>query len=85
MGSHNIALELLELIGRNANIGEQPDSGIHSVNRVLARRQPLDNGSRAHHPVAGAGREFDRFARDRHSMDLLNSESAVQRNHIAIV
>jgi hypothetical protein len=45
----HVALELLELLGRDANVGQQSDAGVDGVNRGVARGKLFDHRARAEH------------------------------------
>ena len=59
MRSDHVALQLLKLFRRYADIGQESDSGVDGVNGRLAGREFLDNHARALHSRDGVGCNFD--------------------------
>ena len=51
----HVALQLLELVGRDANVGEQSDAGVDGIDRGVAEREFFDHRARAEHRRKGGG------------------------------
>lgn len=74
MRSHDVALKLFEFVGGDADIGEQSDSGVHSVNGLVAGCEAVDDGSRFAHSLVGSFGDVDVFAANGNCVDLLDGE-----------
>ncbi len=55
----DIALELVELVARDAHIGEQPHAGIDRINGIVAGGEAIDERSGTIHLLARGGGERD--------------------------
>ena len=64
MAAHQVELELLEFVGRNLNVGEFPEAGVHAINDVAPRDDLLDDPARS----------LDRGVRLRCNLDRLGRE-----------
>ena len=60
MRADHVALQLVEILARNADVGQQPDAGVDRVDRSVARRPAGRSATRdALHPRDGVGGEGD--------------------------
>jgi hypothetical protein len=82
VGADHVALELLEFVGRDANVGEQSDTSIDGVDRGVAQREFFDHGARAEHGGQGGGGDLDELAGLGYALEVIEGEvGAVEGDH----
>jgi hypothetical protein len=81
----NIALKLFEFGMRDADIGQETDTGVDAVHRIVAPGQALYDGPRSGHLFERFGSDAYRFTAHRNGLDLLDRQvAAIQDHHMAL-
>jgi len=82
----NIALQLLQLIGGHANIGQQSHASIYRINRRIPGREPFHHGPRPFHSRNRWGSDLDGFIAGRHLVNFGERQTrAVEGDHLYIL
>jgi hypothetical protein len=61
VGADDVALELFEVLGGDARVGQQADSGVDRINRGFAGGEAFDHFARGAHAFGGVRVDFDLF------------------------
>jgi hypothetical protein len=80
--ANHVALELFELFGRDAHVGEQSDAGVDGVDGGVAERQFFDHGARAEHGGEGGRGDLDGLVALGDALEFIEGEvGAVEGDH----